>query len=166
MGKTLAGCDIAPFVPIAMSKDLQACRDAIKPRMALYSGGMGARGKISTTTTSRRMGYEAEAARSRMPTWVAAATKRPPLFRTVLIDEIASSARPNAQGPVLQVWKESDKDGAIGTDAAGRRQHRGAARRAEAVRLEAGHEDHRPGAMGAVSGLNASRRVREPQVTS
>ena len=42
-GKTLADFDIAPFVRVAMGDDLQACRDALKPELALYIGGMGAR---------------------------------------------------------------------------------------------------------------------------
>src|SRR6185437_14352479 len=53
--------DIALFVSVAMGKDLQACRDAIKPQMALYIGGMGARGKNFYNDYLKRMGYEAAA---------------------------------------------------------------------------------------------------------
>src|SRR5499433_2696338 len=44
-GKSLATFDVAPTVPVALGPDVARCRDAIKPRLALYVGGMGARGK-------------------------------------------------------------------------------------------------------------------------
>src|SRR5499427_10130793 len=44
-GKTLADFDLAPYVRISMGNDLAACRDAIRPNLALYIGGMGARSK-------------------------------------------------------------------------------------------------------------------------
>ncbi|MGZ5231655.1 MAG: LLM class flavin-dependent oxidoreductase, partial [Burkholderiales bacterium] len=55
-GRSLADFDITPSVPIAMGSDLQACRDAIKPQMALYIGGMGARCKNFYNDYARRMG--------------------------------------------------------------------------------------------------------------
>ena len=60
-GKTLADFDIAPFVRVAMGKDLQACRNALKPEMALYIGGMGARSKNFYNDYVKRLGYEAAA---------------------------------------------------------------------------------------------------------
>ena len=33
------------LVRISMGDDLEACRDALRPELALYIGGMGARGK-------------------------------------------------------------------------------------------------------------------------
>jgi len=44
-GKTLADFDLAPYVRISMGEDLAACRDAVRPQLALYIGGMGARSK-------------------------------------------------------------------------------------------------------------------------
>ena len=44
-GKSLANFDIAPSVGVALGDDVQACRDSMKPMLALYVGGMGARGK-------------------------------------------------------------------------------------------------------------------------
>jgi hypothetical protein len=55
-GKTLAEFDIAPFVRVAMGKDLQACRNALKPEMALYIGGMGARTKNFYNDYVKRLG--------------------------------------------------------------------------------------------------------------
>jgi F420-dependent oxidoreductase-like protein len=61
-GKARADFDIAPFVTLVMGDDVAKCRDQIKPAMALYIGGMGARGKNFYTDYAARLGY-ADAAR-------------------------------------------------------------------------------------------------------
>ena len=60
-GKTLADFDIVPYVRVAMGNDLAACRDAIRPQLALYIGGMGARSKNFYNDFTKRLGYEAAA---------------------------------------------------------------------------------------------------------
>ena len=60
-GKSLAAFDVAPTVPVVIGDDVQACRDVIKPRLALYVGGMGARGRNFYNDLVRRYGYEAAA---------------------------------------------------------------------------------------------------------
>ena len=60
---TLENFDIAPYVRIRLGADLQACRDAIRPELALYIGGMGARSKNYYNDVARRLGYEAAAAK-------------------------------------------------------------------------------------------------------
>ena len=66
-GPSLAGAkpgfDIAPLVPVVLADDVQACRDMLKPLLALYVGGMGARGQNFYTRLAERYGFEAEAAR-------------------------------------------------------------------------------------------------------
>ena len=59
--KSLATFDIAPTVPIVLGNDVAACRTAVKPNLALYIGGMGARGKNFYNDLARRYGYEAAA---------------------------------------------------------------------------------------------------------
>jgi F420-dependent oxidoreductase-like protein len=44
-GKNLESFDIAPPVTVIQGDDVEACLDSIKPVLALYIGGMGARGK-------------------------------------------------------------------------------------------------------------------------
>ena len=56
------GWDLAPIVPIVVDDDVQACRDLLKPTLALYIGGMGARGQNFYTRLAKRYGYEVEAA--------------------------------------------------------------------------------------------------------
>ena len=60
-GKSLASFDVAPTVPVVIGADVQACRDVVKPRLALYVGGMGARGRNFYNDLVARYGYEAAA---------------------------------------------------------------------------------------------------------
>lgn len=57
-GKTLADFDIAPTVSVVVGDDVDACRMQIKPNLALYVGGMGARGKNFYNDLACRYGYE------------------------------------------------------------------------------------------------------------
>jgi F420-dependent oxidoreductase-like protein len=54
--------DLAPLVPVVVDDDVQACRDMLKPLLALYVGGMGARGQNFYNRLAQRYGYGAEAA--------------------------------------------------------------------------------------------------------
>jgi F420-dependent oxidoreductase-like protein len=60
-GKSIANFDIAPIVSVAIDDDLDMCYDRLRPQLALYIGGMGARGKNFYNDLARRYGYEAEA---------------------------------------------------------------------------------------------------------
>ncbi len=53
-----ASFDIAPMVSVVVGDDVQACRDMVKPFLALYVGGMGARGRNFYNDLVRRYGYE------------------------------------------------------------------------------------------------------------
>ena len=57
------GFDVMPMVPVVVGADVAACRAAVKPRLALYVGGMGARGRNFYNDIARRYGYEEAAAR-------------------------------------------------------------------------------------------------------
>jgi F420-dependent oxidoreductase-like protein len=57
------GFDVAPTVNVVVSDDLEAARDALRPLLALYIGGMGARAANFYNALVRRYGYEAEAER-------------------------------------------------------------------------------------------------------
>jgi F420-dependent oxidoreductase-like protein len=56
-GKDMAAFDIAPSVPVALGDDVDACRASIKPFLALYVGGMGAKGKNFYYDLACRYGY-------------------------------------------------------------------------------------------------------------
>ena len=57
------GFDVAPTVSVLVGDDVQSLRDALKPHLALYVGGMGAKGKNFYNALVRRYGFEAEAER-------------------------------------------------------------------------------------------------------
>ncbi len=61
-GKTLDRFDIAPTVNVAVSDDLEAAWNRFKPMLALYIGGMGARGRNFYYDLACRYGYEEAAA--------------------------------------------------------------------------------------------------------
>ena len=53
--------DIAPTVNALVTDDVEAGRLQMKPQLALYIGGMGAKGRNFYNDLARRYGYEAEA---------------------------------------------------------------------------------------------------------
>ena len=56
-GKSLADFDIAPSVTVVIDDDLEAARNQIKPALALYIGGMGARGRNFYYDLACRFGF-------------------------------------------------------------------------------------------------------------
>jgi F420-dependent oxidoreductase-like protein len=62
-GRSLEGFDIAPTVQAFVADDLAAARDAMRPWIALYVGGMGSRKQNFYNQLVRRYGFEAEAER-------------------------------------------------------------------------------------------------------
>ena len=60
-GKSLDGFDIAPTVNVFVTDDLAAARDAMRPFIALYVGGMGSREQNFYNRVVQRYGFEAEA---------------------------------------------------------------------------------------------------------
>ena len=59
--KTFDRFDLAPSVSVIVGADVAACRAMVKPMLALYIGGMGARGKNFYYALACRYGYEAAA---------------------------------------------------------------------------------------------------------
>jgi F420-dependent oxidoreductase-like protein len=62
LAKAREGFDVAPLVPVVVVDDVDLARSLLKPQLALYVGGMGARGKNFYNELACRYGYE-EAAR-------------------------------------------------------------------------------------------------------
>jgi F420-dependent oxidoreductase-like protein len=60
-GKSLAKFDIAPFVTVIVGDDVKQCMMPIRGNMALYIGGMGAKGKNFYNDYAKRLGFEAAA---------------------------------------------------------------------------------------------------------
>jgi F420-dependent oxidoreductase-like protein len=114
-GKRLADFDIAPYVRVSMGEDLAACRDVIRPGLALYIGGMGARTKNYYNDLTKRLGYEAAAVEIQE---LFLAGKREAAAAAVpdrLIDEISLIGPKERIRDRLDAWKELARDHRIGT---------------------------------------------------
>jgi len=106
-GKSLADFDIAPAVTVSISDDLEAARNAVKPQLALYIGGMGAKGKNFYNDLARRYGYE-EAADNIQALYLSG--KKVEAINAVpdnLVDEVALVGSVDRIKDRLNLWRES-----------------------------------------------------------
>lgn len=55
--KSIANFDIAPTVTVVLGDDVQSCQNSVKSGLALYIGGMGAKGKNFYNDLVRRYGF-------------------------------------------------------------------------------------------------------------
>jgi F420-dependent oxidoreductase-like protein len=101
------GWDLAPLVPVVLADDVQACRDFLKPMIALYVGGMGARGKNFYTTLAQRYGFEAEALAIQDAYLDGRKADAIALVPDSLVDEIALVGDRARMADRLAVWRES-----------------------------------------------------------
>ena len=115
VGKTMAGFDTAPYVRAKMGPDIAACRDAIRPELALYIGGMGARSKNFYNDMISAMGFEADA-KVIQDLYLDgkkndAAAKVP----DKLIDAISLVGSAERIRDRLQAWQDAARNGHVGT---------------------------------------------------
>ncbi|MEM7335690.1 MAG: LLM class F420-dependent oxidoreductase [Chloroflexota bacterium] len=61
-GKSIKDFDIAPTVSVVINDNIDIAYNMLRPMLALYIGGMGAKGKNFYNDLACRYGYEAEAA--------------------------------------------------------------------------------------------------------
>jgi len=102
------GFDVAAFaVPVALSDDLQAARDFVKPQLALYVGGMGARGRNFYNALVARYGYEAEAKRIQDLYLDGKKLEAIAAVPDALVDEVALVGSRERVADRLDAWRES-----------------------------------------------------------
>jgi F420-dependent oxidoreductase-like protein len=81
--------DVMPAVPVVLGDRVEDCRAAIRPHLALYVGGMGARGKNFYNELARRYGYE-DAARTVQDLYLAGRkAEAEAAIPDALVDEVA-----------------------------------------------------------------------------
>jgi F420-dependent oxidoreductase-like protein len=113
--KTLADFDIAPYVRIRVGDDLAACRDALRPELALYIGGMGARNRNFYNDFVKRLGYE-DAAVTIQDHFLAGRRKdAEAAVPDTLIDDISLIGPKERIRDRLQAWQAIAKDHRVGT---------------------------------------------------
>jgi len=114
-GKSLADFDIAPYVRVALGDDLAACRDAVRPQLALYIGGMGARSKNYYNDLAKRLGYEAAAVEIQNHFLAGRRKEAEAAVPDALIDETSLIGPAQRIKERIAAWKELARDNRIGT---------------------------------------------------
>jgi F420-dependent oxidoreductase-like protein len=113
--KSLANFDMAPYVRIRMGDDVEACRNAIRPELALYIGGMGARNRNFYNQLARRMGYEAAAVRIQDLFLAGKREEAAAQVPAALIDETSLVGPRDRIVDRLQAWKAVASTGKVRT---------------------------------------------------
>jgi F420-dependent oxidoreductase-like protein len=114
-GKSLKDFDIAPFVTVAMNDDLNAAYDALRPWLALYIGGMGAKNKNFYHEYATRLGY-GDAANQIQELYLSG--KKPEaeaLVPNELLDDVSLIGPRERIIERLGPWKEAGKRGEVGS---------------------------------------------------
>ena len=113
--KSLEDFDVAPFVTVAMNDDLDAAYDALRPWLALYIGGMGAKNKNFYHDYATRLGY-GDAADQIQELYLSG--KKPEaeaLVPNELLDEVSLIGPRERIIERLGPWKEAGKRGEVGS---------------------------------------------------
>ncbi|MEL7433219.1 MAG: LLM class F420-dependent oxidoreductase [Chloroflexota bacterium] len=107
-GKSIADFDIAPSVMVAMHDNLDMARNQVRPMLALYVGGMGAKNKNFYNDLAVRYGFE-EAAETIQDLYLAG--KKAEAVVAVpdeLIDSVALVGPKERIAERIELWKDSD----------------------------------------------------------
>jgi F420-dependent oxidoreductase-like protein len=114
-----AGFDVAPFVMVSLDDDLERARAPVRAHMALYIGGMGPRGRNFYNDYTRRLGYEAEAARIQDLYLAGEKKAAAAAVPDRLIDQVALAGPAARIRERLGAWKAAGRRGTVGTLLAG-----------------------------------------------
>ncbi len=109
-GRTREGFEVAPFSMCFVGDDVQNCRDLAKPTLALYIGGMGARGRNFYFDLVERYGYEEAAGRIQDLYLEGRKTEAAMAVPDELVDDVALVGPPERIRERLSVWREAGVD--------------------------------------------------------
>ena len=99
--------DVMPMVAVVVGDDVSACRAVVKPRLALYVGGMGARGRNFYNDIARRYGYEDAAKRIQDLFLGGKKDEAAAAVPDALVDEVALCGPPARIRDQQAEWKTS-----------------------------------------------------------
>jgi F420-dependent oxidoreductase-like protein len=111
----LADFDNAPYVRVSMGEDLAKCRDALRPGLAFYIGGMGARSRNFYNDLTKRIGYGAAAAEIQDLFLDGKRNEAAAAVPDALIDEISLIGPPARIRDRLQAWQDIAKQNWVGS---------------------------------------------------
>ncbi|MEH6634863.1 MAG: LLM class F420-dependent oxidoreductase [Halioglobus sp.] len=114
-GKSLADFEVAPFVMVAANDDLDAAYDSLRPWIALYIGGMGAKGKNFYHEYTTRLGYGDAADRIQDLYLSGQKAEAEAQVPKELLDEVALIGSHDRIRERLAPWKEAGKRGEVGS---------------------------------------------------
>jgi F420-dependent oxidoreductase-like protein len=106
-GRSPEAFDVMPMVSVVVGPDVGACRAVVKPRLALYVGGMGARGRNFYNDIARRYGYEDAAKRIQDCYLAGQKAEAEAAVPDALVDEVALCGPKERIGEQLAEWKRS-----------------------------------------------------------
>ncbi|MFO7589492.1 MAG: LLM class F420-dependent oxidoreductase [Acidimicrobiia bacterium] len=106
-GKSLETFDIAATVTVLVGDDVDALRGFVKPMVALYVGGMGARGKNFYNDLACRYGYEAAAKEIQDLYLDGKKSEAIAAVPDELVDEVSLLGPKERIADRVEAWKES-----------------------------------------------------------
>jgi F420-dependent oxidoreductase-like protein len=105
--KAISNFEIAPTAHIELGADVNACRNAVKPTLALYIGGMGARGQNFYYNLASRYGYEEAAANIQNLFLQGRKAEAASAVPDPLVDEVALCGPRERIADRLDLWRRS-----------------------------------------------------------
>jgi F420-dependent oxidoreductase-like protein len=106
-GKSLGDFDLAPFVTVILGDEVDKCRMPVKGMLALYIGGMEARGRNFYNDYAKRLGYEEAAVRIQDLYLEGKKAEAMAAVPDELVDEVALVGPRERIAERLEAWKAS-----------------------------------------------------------
>jgi F420-dependent oxidoreductase-like protein len=106
-GKNMANFDIAPTVTVVLGDDVDACRAKVKPQLALYIGGMGAKDKNFYHDLVARYGYGDSANTIQSLYLAGKKAEAVAAIPDALVDDEALCGPKERIKDLLQIWRAS-----------------------------------------------------------
>jgi len=108
-------------VTIVEGDDIDKCRDQVRPGMALYIGGMGAKGKNFYNDYCKRLGYPDAAVKIQDAFLAGRRDEAMAAIPDALIDEVALCGTADRIKGRLEAWKDAGKKKEVGSMLLGNR---------------------------------------------
>ena len=103
--RTPADFEVAGFVPVVPGDDLDAAADMVRPSLALYIGGMGAKSANFHADVFARLGYEADVARIQELYLGGHKSDAIAAVPTAMVEDVALVGPPAKIRDELQLWE-------------------------------------------------------------